>query len=696
MKLPKAVASLPVGGLARPRSVAGSLRSGARLSWFVLAPVVLVLAGCTEKTDAPPSWVQRKAPWDSQVLKTFQRLPIQDQGRIKPLDTVAGFKLLKLRGARTCPTPQGETLTPIAWLLDVLFFPEQAEHYEIFLVENSDVVDAIGLSHDTKRKRDRYSFAELKAGLEKLHELALQASGVKDDERTGLQEQILQLNHNLGEYFQLAHFADFARASYPLHDSPALQQIFGPEDRGLAVILLKNRQVIAALDKAGGADRDIQVLLDEVSHQQQLATGLLLFPTSDPEDPKWLSPGTRHPQREQGEPEEPPNQLVELTFRTNRALGEQIALCGLFERLEWTKNEPAAFNGALDAYAQRVEKLADTRHEYSKVPLEVAFYKGDFFYRALMMFGTSFLLVAFSWLWPLPILKKGSLATLALGQVLLVAGIVLRCIIRSRPPVSTLYETILFISAVAVVVAVVIELINRQGIAISLAPILGTMGMFLANKYEFKEAVAAGDTMTSLVAVLDTNFWLSTHVTSVTTGYSAGLLAAAIAHVWLLGKILGYKKGDDAFYKNIARMTYGVLCFGLLFSTVGTILGGIWANYSWGRFWGWDPKENGALLICIWELIILHLRMGGYIRDYGLCALATLGGIVISLSWWGVNLLNVGLHSYGFTSGVFQILFAFIGTELVVVGISFLWWLSQRVSIVVKPKDAGPQGAPTS
>jgi ABC-type transport system involved in cytochrome c biogenesis permease subunit len=668
-----------------------------KLPWFVLAPVVLVLAGCTEKGPAP-AWLERKAPWDADVLKTFQRIPVQDQGRIKPLDTVAGFKLLKLRGARTCPTPQGETLTPIAWLADVLFYPEQAEHYEIFLVQNSDVIDAINLPHDTKRKRDRYSFAELQPGLEKLHELAIQASEVKDNDRTSLQEQVLQLNHNLGEYLQLAHFADFARTNYPLRGSPALQQIFAPEDRGLAVILLKSRQVIAALQKAGPSDKGFQALLDGLEHESQLATGLLLFPSSDPEDPKWLSPGARHPQHEQGDPQPPPDQLVELTFKTDRALGEQIALCGLFEQIEWNKNDPAKLKAAVDTYADHVEKLAETRHEYSKVPLEVAFYKGDFFYRALYLFGFSFLLVAFSWLAPLPILKKGSLALLALGTVFLVAGIVLRCIIRSRPPVSTLYETILFISAVAIVVAAVIELINRQGIAISIAPLLGTMGMFLANKYEFKEALSAGDTMTSLQAVLDTNFWLSTHVTAVTTGYSAGLLAAAIAHVWLLGKVVGYKKGDDAFYKNIARMTYGVLCFGLLFSTVGTILGGIWANYSWGRFWGWDPKENGALLICIWELIILHLRLGGYIRDYGLCALATLGGIVISLSWWGVNLLGVGLHSYGFTSGVFQILMTFITIEAGIVVISFLWWLSQRYSIVTKPGDPGPnpKEAPSS
>ena len=119
-------------------------------------------------------------------------------------------------------------------------------------------------------------------------------------------------------------------------------------------------------------------------------------------------------------------------------------------------------------------------------------------------------------------------------------------------------------------------------------------------------------------------------------------------------------------------MVYGTLCFGLFFSIVGTILGGIWANYSWGRFWGWDPKENGALMICLAELIILHLRMGGYIRDRGVHVLSVLNAMIIAFSWWGVNLLGVGLHSYGFTDGIFKLLAGFFALEMIVMGIGLL------------------------
>jgi ABC-type transport system involved in cytochrome c biogenesis permease subunit len=259
---------------------------------------------------------------------------------------------------------------------------------------------------------------------------------------------------------------------------------------------------------------------------------------------------------------------------------------------------------------------------------------------------------------------------------LLIAGIVMRCIIRSRPPVSTLYESILFIAAVCVLLALFIEYVNRQRIALALAPAIGALGLFLANKYEMVEG---RDTMPSLVAVLDTNFWLSTHVTTVTIGYAAGLLASAVAHVYLLGKLVGWRKNDNATYRSLARMTYGIICFGLLFSVVGTVLGGIWANYSWGRFWGWDPKENGALMIVLWELAILHSRLGGIIKNFGVCMAAVFGGIIVAFSWFGVNLLGVGLHSYGFTSGIARALLLFYIIESVVLALGAIaWWLRER------------------
>ena len=109
-----------------------------------------------------------------------------------------------------------------------------------------------------------------------------------------------------------------------------------------------------------------------------------------------------------------------------------------------------------------------------------------------------------------------------------------------------------------------------------------------------------------------------------------------------------------------------------LFSLVGTILGGIWADQSWGRFWGWDPKENGALIIVLWNAVILHIRWGGLCGVRGLMALAVFGNIITSWSWFGTNMLGVGLHSYGFMDSAFWALVGFVVSQLLIIAIAYL------------------------
>ena len=113
-------------------------------------------------------------------------------------------------------------------------------------------------------------------------------------------------------------------------------------------------------------------------------------------------------------------------------------------------------------------------------------------------------------------------------------------------------------------------------------------------------------------------------------------------------------------------MIYGIVCFATLFSFVGTVLGGIWADQSWGRFWGWDPKENGALMIVIWNAAILHARWGGLIRERGLVAMAIFGNAVTAWSFFGTNMLGIGLHSYGFMDKAFAWLMVFVCIQIAV------------------------------
>jgi ABC-type transport system involved in cytochrome c biogenesis permease subunit len=122
----------------------------------------------------------------------------------------------------------------------------------------------------------------------------------------------------------------------------------------------------------------------------------------------------------------------------------------------------------------------------------------------------------------------------------------------------------------------------------------------------------------------------------------------------------------------MANIVYGVTCFGLLFSFFGTVLGGLWADDSWGRFWGWDTKENGALMIVFWNAVLLHARWGGLIRATGIAAVSVLGVAVTFWSWQGVNLLGVGLHNYGFSEEGLIVMLTIVGASLLISAIGLI------------------------
>jgi len=630
------------------------------------------LPAAAQETSADGGAPQRTQPWSDEVVELFATIPVQHGGRVKPLDTLAGLHLLTFNSVRKLETPSGEKLGPTPWLLDCIFFPEQARQYEHFYVRNDAVLTAIGLdvASNDKKKTDRYSYDALLPGREKLTEEASRISDIEPSERTSAQTQTLKLAHDLYKFHGLISFLEPLRWTYSTSATERLQDLYGDEDLGLVEVL---EQAPELSTMAGAILDDEQA---EYAALQRLFRQLDASVEASSDGIAFLTPATG---AEETEAWWTVGDVVMSSFEPGGTLelDQQVAALTSLERLESTKNDPAAFEAELRALHGSLVGQAEARGEYKHVPLEVKMYRQDPFTNSLVFYLLAFLLACAGLLVPSgkglqKWIGRGLWGAMTLALALAVYGIVLRCIIRERPPVVTLYDTILFVTSVTVIVSMIAEWLTRQRIALGLASLLGLAGMFLAMRYEMKEIESAGDTMASVVAVLDTNYYLAIHVTTITMGYAGGLLAGAIAHVWILGQLFRFKQGDKKFYKTVIRMAYGVLCFSLLFSIFGTIMGGVWANDSWGRFWGWDPKENGALLICIWELLILHARMGGYIKDRGFAVMCVIGGVVVSASWWGVNLLNVGLHSYGFTSGVALTLFIMWGIETIVIGLSGL------------------------
>jgi ABC-type transport system involved in cytochrome c biogenesis permease subunit len=332
----------------------------------------------------------------------------------------------------------------------------------------------------------------------------------------------------------------------------------------------------------------------------------------------------------------------------------------------YMKGDIKAFNAGLTAYQQLIDKQLSK--DVSKTSFETFFNHFAPFYQCMILYVLVLLLTCASWI-TFP--KELRRAAFALALVILAVhtfALVGRMYLMDRPLVfvTNLYSSAVFIGWICVILGLMLELIYRNGLGIFVASATGSLTLLIGHYL-----ATTGDTLEMMQAVLDTNFWLATHVTCVTFGYAATFVAGFLGMVFIVLRLLPVKLDNEVF-KTVGRMIYGIVCFAMLFSFVGTVLGGLWADYSWGRFWGWDPKENGALLIVLMNALILHARWSGMVKLRGLAVLAVAGNIVTAWSWFGVNMLGVGLHSYGFMSGAVWWLLAFVASQLIFIALGLL------------------------
>jgi ABC-type transport system involved in cytochrome c biogenesis permease subunit len=328
--------------------------------------------------------------------------------------------------------------------------------------------------------------------------------------------------------------------------------------------------------------------------------------------------------------------------------------------------QPADFNQAVAAY--RVWLADRFAPQLNKAGREFFFSTIQPFYKATVIYVFALLLGLLSWFGAgkAELLRRSAFYLVMLAWLIHTFGLVFRMVLEGRPPVTNLYSSAIFIGWAAVILGMVLEKIYRDGIGCVVAAFVGFVTQIIAHNLAL-----SGDTMEMMRAVLDTNFWLATHVVTVTLGYASTFVAGLLAIIYILRGVFTPTLTPETA-RSLARMVYGIVCFATLFSFVGTVLGGIWADQSWGRFWGWDPKENGALLIVLWNATILHARWGGLVRERGLMNLAIIGNIVTSWSWFGVNMLGIGLHSYGFTDAAFKWLMLFVASQLALIFLGLL------------------------
>jgi ABC-type transport system involved in cytochrome c biogenesis permease subunit len=336
--------------------------------------------------------------------------------------------------------------------------------------------------------------------------------------------------------------------------------------------------------------------------------------------------------------------------------------------LAYGSKDAAKFNAAVKSYREKMS--AELPKESRKAALEAGFNHLDPFNKCKVLYVVGFLLACFSWIgWRGP-LNWSAWGLLGLVWIFHTISLGIRIYLSGRPPVTNLYSSAVFIgwggAFMGLVLAIVLMLVLKSNVVMSLGSIVAGVAGFATLQIAYVLA-ADGDTMEVLQAVLDTQIWLATHVVAITLGYTATYVAGLLGAIYILMGVFT-KALTPRLSTVLAKVTYGVICFATFFSFVGTVLGGLWADDSWGRFWGWDPKENGALMIVLWNAIVLHSRWGGMARERGIAMLAVFGNIVVSWSWFGVNQLGVGLHSYGFTSGVTVTLLLFAISQAAIIG----------------------------
>jgi ABC-type transport system involved in cytochrome c biogenesis permease subunit len=582
----------------------------------------------------------------------FGKLPITSNGRIVPLDSLARNSLLAIREKQIVNTEpwkgwneQPHILPATEWLANVMMNPAVADAWPVFRVDNPDLVSLLKLPEKGEKSDGKhYSWNQIQPLMDTFEKENERVQKKEAADRTAYENAIAKMQQRLMLYAQLKNAVQPADASDWPAELAAYQKLI---PAGIAAVQAQQAGQTYDQTSFNAFVADIE----RFQFMANLEPPLLLAPANGTRDWRRMS-----------------DALLAAPRPNAGALDSSV--------LAWAQMAGALAAGKPDVFNQALGVLranvASTRAA-GKARAEVFFNQMQPFYNAMVIYILAGLLAVFSWFNLSETLRRSSFWLVWLAFVIHTIGLIYRMALEGRPPVTNLYSSAIFIGWGACLLGLILEKFHKNGIGLVVASVIGFITLIIAHHLALE-----GDTMEMMRAVLDTNFWLATHVVTVTIGYASTYVAGFLALIYILRGVFT-KTLDEATGKSLARMIYGIVCFATLFSFIGTVLGGIWADQSWGRFWGWDPKENGALIIVLWNALILHLRWGGLIRERGLVCCAIFGNIVTAWSWFGVNMLGIGLHSYGFTEAAFKWLVLFVVSQFVFIGLGLLpvkWWKS--------------------
>jgi cytochrome c-type biogenesis protein CcsB len=581
-------------------------------------------------------------------IEQFGKITVLESGRRKPIDTYARNKLMQFSGRQ-----KNNGVSALDWFARVLFDPAKAENDQIFLINNPEVADALGIIPRAKR---RYTFSELHSASQKLSTLSDNVSGKDHIEWSTFDKEIILTWRNYQDNLFLRSFFSFFEPDNQLQitDSTLSIHLGLPYNKPLSYLQLlykgsklgKPMQEISNKDVDSLTNYDMSVImLTKRMYDIENSVGNpqphIIPEFADDGGEKWFS-------------------LWGLLnrYHTDAMNAKSINLI-ITMRESYQSGDQQGFDDAVQQYRELVTTVFSTQKiKISDPRCELIYNKLNPFLYSRILYGLAalFALLTVSSLWSRA--YHISLTLCLIGLILHTTGLLMRMLIMSHPPVTNLYETFVFTAWALVLLGMILEWIKFRGLGVITASITGFLFLHIAARY-----ARDGDTMGMLSAVLDSSFWLTSHIVTIALGYAGFVAAGLIGHIYLFKK--AFAKTEDNRMQLMSRAVYGIFAFGFIFTIIGTLLGGMWADQAWGRFWGWDPKENGALLIILWGLIVLHLYHGRLTRGSGLAIGAVIGVVLVMCTWIGVNLLGVGLHSYGFSGTGAGAFFIYMGIELI-------------------------------
>lgn len=563
--------------------------------------------------------------------RVFRALPVQYQGRIKPMDTVARNALLQLSSKQFACDENQHTITACYWLMQLTMNSSKADAYPCFYVTHPEVLSFLKQAND-KPKRLAYKAIEphLKA-------LYIAAEGMKEPLST-FEKQLKHLCTSLGIYQSLKYSL--------IPTDPGLDP-FLEYKAWLESIPLGTRAIQAKAMGQSYEDKHLECFIQRADMYLRLARVASLGLAPEGSVPQW-----------------PNSAQLYLDCLLGTEPPALLAYMDLFRAYQ---------EKDLDTFTKAAETLTSLSHgsvSLIKLRIELIFNQLQYFYKLALLYVWVFVLIGGYWIFKRKALYHSLIYTLHFTFVAHSIGMALRMYLQGRPPVTNLYSSAVFVAWAGVGLCIAFEYFHKNGFMACVASMLGSIALTVAHHLSIGE-----ETIEVMRAVLDSNFWLSTHVVTVALGYSSMFVTGFLGIVYVGNGLL---KARAETLDKLYRMAYGTACFALLFSFVGTMLGGLWADMSWGRFWGWDPKENGALLIILWGAIALHARIGKIVGQRGFMLMSIFGNIVTAWSWFGTNMLGVGLHSYGFIDKAFSVLAYFVLSQV----------LCMALGLCIKPKTA--------